>query len=167
MPGKGQARFFLLAAASVVVLDQLTKLWVRNNLALGTVIPKTSFLNLVYYANTGAVFGLFPGQVLAFIITTVAVMAGILVARHYLPPAATLSNVALGLLFGGATGNLIDRVCLNFVTDFIDVHWSQHHWSAFNFADASIVAGIILFIYSLYRLGFFARVYHHGLTTRE
>jgi len=163
MPDKRQAKFFLLAAASVVVLDQLTKLWVRDNLALGTVIPKTSFLNLVYYANTGAVFGLFPGQVLAFIVTTVAVMAGILVARHYLPSAA-LGNVALGLLFGGAAGNLIDRVCLGFVTDFIDVHWSRLHWSAFNFADASVVAGIILFIYSLYRQGFFARVYHHGLT---
>jgi len=164
MPGKRQARFFLLAAASVVVLDQLTKLWVRNNLLLGIVIPKTSFLNLVYYVNTGAVFGLFPGQKVAFIITTVVVMGGILVARRYLPPGATLGNVALGLLFGGAGGNLIDRVCLGFVTDFIDVHWSEHHWSAFNFADASIVAGIILFIYSLYRQGFFARVYHHGLT---
>ena len=164
MPGKRQARFFLLAAASVVVLDQLTKLWVRHNLPLEPGIPITSFLNLVRKVNYGAVFGLFPGQVWAFIITTVVVMAGILVARHYLPPGATLGNVALGLLFGGATGNLIDRVCLGFVTDFIDVHWSQHHWWTFNFADASIVAGIILFIYSLYRQGFFARVYHHGLT---
>ena len=164
MPGKGQARFFLLAAASVVVLDQLTKLWVRNNLLLGTRIPITSFLNLEYKVNTGAVFGLFPGQKAAFIITTVVVMVGILVARRYLPPAAALGNASLGLLFGGATGNLIDRVCRGFVTDFIDVHWSQHHWWTFNFADASIVAGIILFIYSLYRQGFFARVYHHGLT---
>jgi len=164
MPDKRQARFFLLATASVVVLDQLTKLWVRDNLLLGIVIPKTSFLNLVYYVNYGAVFGLFPGQTVAFIITTVAVMAGILVARHYLPPGAALGNVALGLLFGGAVGNLIDRVCLGFVTDFIDVHWSQLHWSAFNFADASVVVGIILFIYSLYRQGFFARVYHHGRT---
>ena len=163
MPGKRQARFFLLAAASVVFLDQLAKLWVRNNLVLGIVIPKTSFLNLVYYANTGAVFGLFPGQVTAFIITTMVVMGGILVARHYLATTAP-GNVALGLLFGGAAGNLIDRVCLGYVTDFIDVHWSEYHWSAFNFADASIVAGIILFIYSLYRQGFFTRVYHHGLT---
>ena len=165
MQDKGQLKLFLVAAASIIALDQLTKLWVRSNSAL---LPPSgeSFLNLVYRENTGSIFGLLPGQVFLLIITTVIVLVAILLVRHYLLPTA-LSNVSLGLLFGGATGNLIDRLRFGYVVDFVDLRlWNDFHWPAFNFADAAIVAGILLFIYSLYRIELFARVYHHGRTPK-
>lgn len=168
MQDKGQLRLFLVAAASIIVLDQVTKLWVSRSLALGAVIPLAGFLNLVRYPNTGSVFGLLPGQVSLLIATTIAVLIIILLVRHYLSSKTALSNVSLGLLFGGATGNLIDRLRLGYVVDFIDLRlWDDFHWPAFNFGDAAIVAGIILFIYSLYRTGLFARVYHHERTSKE
>ena len=165
MQDKGQLKLFLVAAASIIALDQLTKLWVRSNSAL---LPPSgeSFLNLVYRENTGSIFGLLPGQVFLLIITTVIVLVAILLVRHYLLPTA-LSNVSLGLLFGGATGNLIDRFRFGYVVDFIDLRlWNDFHWPAFNFADAAIVTGILLLIYSLYRMELFARVYHHGRTPK-
>jgi len=123
---------------------------------------------LVYVKNYGSLFGLLPGQVYLFIATTIAVLIIILLARHYLSPRTALSDVSLGLLFGGATGNLIDRLRLGYVVDFIDFRlWDNFHWPAFNFADAAIVAGIILFLYSLYRAGLFTRVYHHERTSKE
>ena len=161
MQDKGHLKLFLVAAASIIALDQLTKLWVRSNSAL---LPPSgeSFLNLVYRENTGSVFGLLPGQVSFLIATTIAVLIIILLVRHYLLPTA-LSNVSLGLLFGGAIGNLIDRFRFGYVVDFIDLRlWNDFHWPAFNFADAAIVTGILLLIYSLYRMELFARVYHHG-----
>lgn len=165
MQDNGQLKLFLVAASSIIALDQLTKLWVRSNSAL---LPPSgeSFLNLVYRENTGSIFGLLPGQVFLLIITTVIVLVAILLVRHYLLPTA-LSNVSLGLLFGGATGNLIDRLRFGYVVDFVDLRlWNDFHWPAFNFADAAIVAGILLFIYSLYRIELFARVYHHGRTPK-
>ncbi|MBA7504636.1 Lipoprotein signal peptidase [subsurface metagenome] len=165
MQDKGQLKLFLVAAASIIALDQLTKLWVRSNSAL---LPPSgeSFLNLVYRENTGSIFGLLPGQVFLLIITTVIVLVAILLVRHYLLSTA-LSNVSLGLLFGGATGNLIDRLRFGYVVDFVDLRlWNDFHWPAFNFADAAIVAGILLFIYSFYRIELFARVYHHGRTPK-
>ena len=168
MQNKGQLRLFLVAAASIIVLDQVTKLWVRNNLAPGEVVPQTSFLNLVHHENTGFVFGLLPGQVYLPIATAIAVLIIILLARHYLSSKTALSNVSLGLLFGGATGNLIDRLHLGYVVDFIDFRlWDDFHWPAFNFGDAAMVAGIILFIYSLYRTGLFAKVYHHERASKD
>ncbi len=166
MQDKGQLKLFLVAAASIIALDQLTKLWVRSNSAL---LPPSgeSFLNLVYRENTGSIFGLLPGQVSLLIATTIAVLIIILLVRHYLLSKAALSNVSLGLLFGGATGNLIDRFRFGYVVDFVDLRlWNNFHWPAFNFADAAIVAGILLFIYSLYRIELFARVYHHGRTSK-
>jgi signal peptidase II len=166
MRDKGQAQLFLISAASILALDQLTKLWVRHNLA-SVPLPTKNFLNLVYVGNDGSVFGLLPGRFFLLIITTITVLIIILLVRHYLLPTATLSNVSLGLLFGGAIGNLIDRLHFGFVIDFIDLRlWDDFHWPAFNFADAAIVAGIVIFIYSLYRLGMFTKVYQHGRITK-
>jgi len=166
MQDKGQLRLFLVAAASIIALDQLTKLWVRSKSALLPAYGE-SFLNLVYRENDGSIFGLLPGQVLPVIIITVIVLVAILLVRHYLLPTAILGNVSLGLLFGGATGNLIDRFRFGYVVDFIDLRlWNDFHWPAFNFADAAIVAGILLFIYSIYRMELFDKVYHHGRASR-
>jgi signal peptidase II len=144
---------FFLAALGVVVADQLTKLGIRASLLEGQSLFEAGFFRIIYAHNTGAAFGLFPGQ--SFTLAIVAILAAILllvyalVIRHRFSP---LNNLlvwtALGLVLGGIVGNLIDRLCLGAVTDFISLGW----WPAFNIADSAVVVGGALFVYSLLRL---------------
>jgi signal peptidase II len=157
---------FLISTASVVLLDQLTKLWIRENPTSMELLP--GFINFVYSQNPGAVFGLPVNQ--AFLITTtvVVLIAIIFLLLRYLPLAITLTVISAGLIFGGATGNLIDRLRLGYVIDFIDIRlWGDFHWPAFNFADAAIVIGIFTLFYSLHQTGLFRKVYGHTHKTKN
>jgi len=159
---KKQAGLFLIAAALLIAFDQWSKSWIRGNLAPGESLPEGGFLRLTYVTNTGAVFGLLANQTVLLIAITIASLIIILLFLRYLSSATTLSIVATGLIFGGAIGNLIDRLCFGYVTDFIDIRlWGDFHWPAFNFADAAIVMGIFTLIYSLHRTGLFRKVYGH------
>lgn len=159
---KKQAGLFLIAAALLIAFDQWSKSWIRGNLAPGESLPEGGFLRLTYVTNTGAVFGLLANQTVLIIAITIASLIIILLFLRYLSSATTLSIVATGLIFGGAIGNLIDRLCFGYVTDFIDIRlWGDFHWPAFNFADAAIVMGIFTLIYSLHRTGLFRKVYGH------
>jgi signal peptidase II len=87
----------------------------------------------------------------------------ILVFLHYFPPAAVLGAVSFGLILGGAVGNLIDRIHLTYVTDFIDVRlWGNFHWPAFNIADAALTVGLFALIYYFYKSGVFRKPYEHN-----
>ncbi len=135
---------FLLIAVFVVVSDQVTKSWIRANLPLGESLPEIGPLTIIHIGNTGSAFGLFTDQ--AFILTLIAI-AGLIVILfffRYLPKTTILSSIALGLVFGGALGNLTDRLLVGRVTDFIYVRlWDNVFWPAFNIADASITVGVI------------------------
>jgi len=159
---RGKIKLFLIAAVPIVVLDQLSKQWVRAKSPQMELLP--GFLDLITVPpNPGAAFGLFANQTFLLIIVTVAAVLIILVFLHYLSPATTLSIVSIGLILGGAVGNLIDRLRFGGVTDFIDVHLQDlFHWYTFNIADAAITVGIFTLIYSLYRAGLFKKVYEHG-----
>ncbi|MDP3879553.1 MAG: signal peptidase II [Dehalococcoidales bacterium] len=141
---------FFLTALLVSALDQLTKLWIRANLDLGESLPLTGWLRLTHIRNPGAAFGLFQG--FSFTLTVLAI-AGIIALLvffiffyHRFPFLNdSLSKPALGLILGGTVGNLIDRLRLGSVTDFVDFGF----WPAFNVADASIVIGALIFAYSL------------------
>ncbi len=160
--GKKQAGLSLIAAALLIAFDQWSKSWIRGNLTPGESLPEGGFLRLTYVTNTGAVFGLLANQTVLIIAISIASLIIILLFLRYLSSATTLSIVAAGLIFGGAIGNLIDRLCFGYVTDFIDIRlWGDFHWPAFNFADAAIVIGIFTLIYSLYRTGLFRKVYGH------
>jgi signal peptidase II len=144
---------FFLAALGVVVADQLTKLGIRASLLEGQSLFEAGFFRLTYIHNTGAAFGLFQGQ--SFALAIVAILGAILllvyalVIRHHFSPLDNLLTwTALGLVLGGIIGNLIDRLRLGAVTDFISIGW----WPAFNIADSAVVVGGILFAYSLLRL---------------
>ncbi len=153
-------------AALVVVLDQLSKLWIRANSPRMELLP--GFLDLVHVENYGSVFGLLANQTFLLIIITLTSLFIILLFFRYLSPATTLGVVSISLILGGAVGNLIDRLRFGCVTDFVDVHLQNiFHWPAFNLADTAIVVGIFTFIYSLYRSGLFRKVYEHEHKTKD
>jgi signal peptidase II len=136
---------FLLIAGIVVASDQLTKSWIIANLLPGDSLPEIGPLTITHIWNTGSAFGLFTDQ--AFLLTIIAIigLAVILLFFRYLKQSGILISFTLGLVFGGALGNLIDRLLLGHVTDFIYVRiWDKVFWPAFNIADASISIGVIL-----------------------
>ena len=128
------------------LFDQATKWWILNHvMEPPRVIPVTGFFNLVLGFNTGVSFGLFgeaPAWLLmAFILPMVA---GLLVWMTRTD--SRLTAIALGLVVGGAFGNLLDRLRHGAVTDFLDFHVGAYHWPAFNFADVAIVSGVALLL---------------------
>ncbi len=142
--------FFFTTALLLVAADQLSKLWIRSNLAIGESLFEVGFFRLTYIRNTGAAFGLFQDQTfLLTIVASVGVAALLLYALFFHHKFPFLDNglgkSALGLVLGGTVGNLIDRIYLGYVTDFIAVSI----WPAFNIADSAIVVGIIILAYSL------------------
>jgi signal peptidase II len=139
-----------LAVATVVVLvDQLTKVTIERLFDRGDVHPVTGFFNLVLTYNQGAAFSFLAdgsGWQKQFL-TAVGIVASLfivyLLARH---GTQKLFSLALGLILGGAVGNVIDRLAYGHVIDFLDFHWRDWHWPAFNVADSAIVCGAALLI---------------------
>ena len=153
LQGKWRSVVFFLAALLVVVADQLSKMWIRSNLVVGQSLPEMGFFRLTHVQNTGAAFGLFRDQsfilaIVALVGIIVLIVYALLIYRYFPFLDNLLCKSALGLVLGGTVGNLIDRVRLGYVTDFIDVGI----WPSFNIADSAIVVGIIVFVYSLLRL---------------
>ncbi len=139
----------LLAAAALVALDQATKIWVAGSIPLfdGREIVR-GFANLVHVRNTGVAFSLMarfdPRWLNPLLIgVTTAAVAGMLAYLRLLPQHGP-APWGLGLIVGGAVGNLVDRIRLGYVVDFLDVYWKHHHWPAFNVADIGITAGVVL-----------------------
>jgi signal peptidase II len=160
---RGKLGLFLVVVALVVAFDQLTKLWVRAHLEFGESLPITGRFSLTYVGNTGSAFGLLANQTFLLIIIGIASLLIILLFLRYLSPTTTLSMVSIGLILGGAVGNLVDRVCFGYVTDFIDFRlWGNFHWPAFNIADAALTVGLFILIYSFYRSGVFRKGHEHN-----
>ena len=147
-----QNAIFLATAPIVIITDQLSKLWIKSNLAVGESTFEVGFFRLTYVQNTGSSFGLFQNQnlILSIVAITGACIILFLVffIRHRIQILdTTVGKLSLGLIFGGTVGNLINRLSLGYVVDFIDFNY----WPAFNIADSSIVVGSILLAYSLIR----------------
>ena len=133
---------FFLVALIVVALDQVSKFFITANKDI-LPIPKEGFFRIAYSTNEGMVFGLFANQAFLITLTAIVGIAAILVYSRYPQANRLLVRIALGLLLGGAIGNLIDRIRFGEVVDFIDVG----AWPVFNFADSAVVVGVILIIY--------------------
>ena len=137
-------------AVVVVVLDQLTKLVVLDRLAPGapvTVVPGLVALTLVM--NPGLAFGLLAGvppgwRWIVVPLSLLALLVLLRVALRILPTGGWRERSAIGLVFGGAVGNLIDRARFGAVVDFVDVHFRGYHWPAFNVADSAITIGVAM-----------------------
>ncbi len=150
-------RLFLALATLIFTLDQITKAaataWLAPRDAV-TLIP--GFLDLAYVRNPGAVFGLFRTLVdpwRSLILTLVPLLALALVIAMALrtPPTRLRVQGALGLILGGALGNLLDRLRLGIVVDFIGVHVGRYHWPNFNAADSAICIGVGLLVLDMWR----------------
>ena len=162
-PGRyrGRLRLFLIVAALVIALDQLSKLWVNASRPQIGLLP--GFLDLVYVENTGAIFGLFHSHTELFIALGIAGSVIILVFLYYFPPVTKVGKVSFALILGGAVGNLIDRLRLGYAIDFISIHLQElFHWPAFNIADTAITVGVLTLIYYFYKSGVFSRAYERN-----
>jgi len=134
---------FLLGAATVLIVDQLTKQVVMAQLPASHPIRVTGWLSVTYLENRGAAFGVLQNQTLFFIAVGVVVVVGLIASYRYLPEVPPLLNLGLGLQLGGALGNLVDRVRQGYVVDFVDLAW----WPVFNVADAAILVGVAILAY--------------------
>lgn len=148
---KLESRYVALAAIAsfIVVVDQLTKLYIHSHFALGdAVVVIPDYFNITYVRNTGAAFGILRESMASFRQiffllmppTAMIIILGIL---------RTIANndrwqiLALSMIFGGAVGNYIDRLRFGFVIDFLDFHYKGvYSWPAFNAADSAIVVGV-------------------------
>jgi signal peptidase II len=145
---RGRARWpiFIGIAVAVFVLDQLAKAWLVSTLSPGERIQVVGdYVRLIHSQNTGALFGLFRDQALFFAIVSVGVV-GAIVWFHHSSGRNTLLSVALGLLLGGALGNMADRFRIGYVVDFVDVGLGDLRFYTFNIADSAISLAILLLL---------------------
>ena len=142
----------LLIAATIAATDQLTKWLVMFYLQRDeSYIVISSFFNVVRWTNTGAAWGILQDRNLVLTVISVITILTLYLFRHSFQFNRTLGRVALSLIVGGIVGNLIDRVRLGHVVDFLDFHAGRHHWPAFNVADAAICVGVALYILDSWR----------------
>ncbi len=140
----------LVIALSILAADQLSKLGIRANLAVGESIPEDSFFSCHHVQNSGAAFGIFQGHTLPLIIIAsigIALIVYALFFGRFSFLESTESRLAFSLVLGGTAGNLVDRIARGMVTDFIEVG----PWPEFNIADSAVVIGTILFAYTIIR----------------
>jgi len=136
----------------IIIVDQLTKLWIVNSFTLYEsvqIVP--GFFNLIYVVNKGAAFSILadvdsPWRHYFFIIVGLAAIIGLTIVYYKTRSQSRLYGVALALICGGAIGNLIDRIRLGHVTDFLDFSIGSYHWPAFNVADSAICVGVGIFL---------------------
>jgi len=139
---------FFAIAAGVVVVDQATKAYVVANYPLEKPVQLIGdWLRIWYIQNSGAVFGMFAHQAGLFAIATLAIL-GVIIWFHARSAASGgwIATVALALLFGGAVGNLIDRLRLDHVVDFVDMGIGDWRFYTYNVADAAVSTSIVLLL---------------------
>ena len=143
--------YFVILGIAISV-DQLSKQWILGSFYLyesREIIPP--FFNLVYVTNSGAAFSMFadvdsPWRHFFFLGVGTLAIVGLTVAWYRLKRENNLYGIALGLISGGAAGNVIDRIRHGSVVDFLDFHFRGYHWPAFNIADSAICVGVGLFL---------------------
>ncbi len=143
---------FLWVSLLVIVLDQLSKLWVLSVFSTYERVEVLPVFNLTLVFNEGAAFSFLHDaggwQRWLFIGLALLVSAVLVVWLARLPARERLEAWALSLVIGGALGNVIDRIRLGKVVDFLDFHWGQAHWPAFNLADSAITCGVVLLLFA-------------------
>ena len=146
-PSLGRWVAFGAIAIGVLVVDQLSKQWLVGMLpnAGEAMVVIDGLLNLVHGRNNGALFGLLPQSAVAFAVVSLVVVV-LIVVYHRKAGRGYLTTVALGLLLGGAIGNLLDRLRLGYVVDWIDMGIGDWRFFTYNIADASITIAILLLI---------------------
>ena len=145
--------FGLLLAAITVVLDQFTKALVLAFLEPYQAVEWAPFLSCVLVFNTGISFGLFAGEtaLLRRVLIGLALAVSVLLTSWLYKEKRLRVASALGLILGGAIGNVVDRIFRHAVVDFLDLHIGGWHWPAFNLADSAITVGVVLYVFTSLR----------------
>ena len=137
----------LLLGLAVVLLDQLTKQWIRSVFVYAESRPVIDgFFNLTYVRNDGAAWNILSGHGLVLILISVAVLVLLLIYRRSFLQEQFSHKILLGLMVGGIVGNLIDRIRFGWVTDFLDFQFGTYHYPSFNIADSAICIAVGLYI---------------------
>ena len=143
-------RYFALVTVISLILDQLSKIYIDSSFVIGEshqVI--NNFFHITYVRNPGAAFGMLSDSAIRIpFFLSISVIAVIAILWYVRKVAAEKQwqLVALGLILSGALGNFIDRARLGEVIDFLDVHWYNYHWPAFNVADSAICVGVAIML---------------------
>ncbi len=150
LPNKRRDLVFAAIALLVVAADQLSKWWIVSNLALGETLVDYGFFRIIRVQNTGAAFGIFQGHPLVFTIIDFVGIAVFLfmvlfLSRRWPFLDRMWVRSGIGLILGGTVGNLVDRLRVGQVTDFLDVKI----WPTFNVADSAITVGVIILIFCI------------------
>lgn len=147
-----RSRILLYGAAAIVIFaDQISKVWIVANLTEYETIQIASWLqpilSITPIRNTGGAFGMFPQLSNIFKYIPIIVVVGILSYQRAIPAQQYWLHIALGLVCGGALGNVIDRFMRGFVVDYFDVtFWPLDKWPLFNIADSAIVVGVAVML---------------------
>ena len=145
----------LIVAGLVVLFDQISKVIIFETMPLyATISVIPGFFNITHIHNPGGAFGFLAGysaiwRHLVFLFISSFAIGLIIFYYHKTPKSYVFLSFGLALILGGALGNMIDRVRLGIVIDFLDFYVNNYHWPAFNVADSAITVGIIIFIYHL------------------
>lgn len=156
MTTKGKKLYFFIMLG-IVAVDQASKWLVVKYISLGTTVDIIKgFFRLWYVRNSGAVWGFLSGhenKLIPLLITALAIVALLIVSFFFLhtPGRCRLELTAYTLILGGALGNIIDRLRLGFVVDFLDAYFKSYHWPTFNCADSCITIGVLLLAWSIWR----------------
>ena len=150
-------RLTVIIGSIVLFLDQVTKALVHGQMTLYQsieIVP--NFFHLTYLRNTGAAFGFLAGsrsplRIIFFILISSMAIGCIFYLLKNLRLGQNTFAASLSLILGGAIGNLIDRLRMGEVIDFLDFHWYAHHWPAFNVADSAITIGVLLLFWQMIR----------------
>ncbi|MDR3285115.1 MAG: signal peptidase II [Holosporales bacterium] len=144
----------------IILIDQISKFFICRFLTLGSSITVFKYINFVYVMNSGVSFGLFSdGKLWQLVLINVAIiLAFIWLIKEYFHSTHIFHSIAIALIMGGATGNVLDRIFYGAVVDFIDFHINNYtisllnikisnwHWPAFNIADSAITCGVFLLL---------------------
>lgn len=151
---KSKYNILIIVSALVLTFDQATKLYVAKTMELYSSISVIrNFFTITYIRNKGAAFSFLAGsdyrRPILTLVSLVAIIAIIIFFRK-LRPDQKFTAFCLSLIFAGAVGNLIDRIRLGEVIDFLSVHWHELYWPAFNIADSAICVGVVLLAIDMY-----------------
>ena len=150
-------RWMLFGAIAVfgLIFDQITKVYIDRTMQLYQSIPVVdNFFHITYVRNRGAAFSFLSQaswRLPFFIAVSLIAAIVIIIAFNKLREDQKLAQVSLAMIFSGAVGNLIDRVRLGEVIDFLEVFWRTYHWPAFNVADSLICIGVFLLAFDMLR----------------
>jgi signal peptidase II len=148
----GKQSIYLLFTAAIILVDQITKHLALLHLMIYE--PKviiSGLFNLTLARNTGAAFSFLDSasgwQTHFFLYLNIIISLGLLIWLLVLPAKNRRKSFALGIIIGGAIGNIIDRIQLGYVVDFLDFYIKTHHWPIFNVADSAVCVGVILLLW--------------------